>query len=207
MGNMGERTDELRDLFESVTGTTEVTERQRRPRGTLSADRETRAALAGEIEQMQGELAFEVDLSVPALTTLLEAFYDGQDDATIAETVTEAHDVALDGDTVARARLDLHLVRNDERPPSALDEDLAALSRGETEVESLTAAHDVAPETVERWLAVRETIAERRRVADRYRQAFESQLADRDLAERLTASLEETGLDGAVADQEVDLDM
>ncbi len=204
---MGERTDELRDLFESVTGTTEVTERQRRPRGTLSADRETRAALAAEIEQMQGELGFEIDLPVPALTTLLEGFYDGQDDAAIAETVTEAHDVTLDRAAVVRARLDLHLVRNEERPPSAAEADLGALAREETDVESVAGAHDVAPETVERWLAVRETMAERRRVADRYRQAFESQLADRDLAERLTASLEETGLDGAVADQEVDLDM
>lgn len=204
---MGERTDELRDLFESVTGTTEVTERQRRPRGTLSADRETRAALAAELEQMQGELAFETDLPVPALTTLLEVFYDGQDDAAIAETVTEAHDVTLDRAAVATARLDLHLVRKRERPPSAAEADLAALARDETDVESVAEAHEVAPETVERWLAVRETMAERRRVADRYRQAFESQLADRDLAERLTASLEETGLDGAVADQEVDLDM
>jgi hypothetical protein len=204
---MGERTDELRDLFESVTGTTEVTERQRRPRGTLSADRETRAALAAELEQMQGELAFETDLPVPALTTLLEAFYDGQDDAAIAETVTEAHDVTLDRAAVATARLDLHLVRKRERPPSAAEADLTALAGDETDVESVAEAHEVAPETVERWLAVRDTMAERRRVADRYRQAFESQLADRDLAERLTASLEETGLDGAVADQEVDLDM
>jgi hypothetical protein len=204
---MGERTDELRDLFESVTGTTEVTERQRRSRGTLSPDRETRAALAAEIEQMQAELAFDSTLPVPALTTLLEAFYDGQDDEAIAETVTEAHDVTLDATTVATARLDLHLVRDDERPPDPLEADLAALSDGETDVASVAAAHDVASETVERWLAVRETMAERRRVADRYRQAVESQLADRDLAERLTASLEETGLDGAVADQEVDVDM
>ena len=201
---MGDRTDELRDLFESVTGTDEVTERQRRPRGTLSADRETRAALAAEIEQMRGELTFETELPVPALTTLLEAFYDGEDDDTIAEAVSKAHDVAVDPSGVATARLDLHLVRDAERPPAALD---GALSRDETDVASIAAAQDVAPERVERWLAVRETMAERRRVADRYRQAFESQLADRDLAERLTASLEETGLDGAVADQEVDLDM
>ena len=204
---MGERTDELRDLFESVTGTTAVTERQRRSRGTLSADRETRGALAAEIEQMQAELEGSADLPLSALTTLLEAFYDGQDDDSIAETVTEAHDVNLDRAAVATARLDLHLVRDDERPPDALEADLAALSDGETDVASVAAAHDVAPEAVERWLAVRETMAERRRVADRYRQAFESQLADHDLAERLTASLEETGLDGAVADQEVDVDL
>lgn len=204
---MGDRIEELRDLFESVTGTEEVTERQERSRGTLTADGNTRAALAATIEEMRAELDVETDLPVPALTTLIEAFYGGQDDVATAETVNEAHDVSLDRTDVAAARLDLHLVRDGDRPPEPVASDLAALSDGQTDVETVAGTHEVSPERVERWLAVRETMAERRRVADRFRQAFESQLADRDLGERLTASLEETGLDEAVADQEVDLDL
>ncbi|MGM0372758.1 MAG: conditioned medium-induced protein 4 [Halobacteriota archaeon] len=164
---MGDRTSELRDLFESVTGTETVTERQQDTRGTLRSEQDVRAALIEAIEDMREALEFETELSTARLATVVEAYYAGHSDAEIAVELDDVSEA-----TVRIARYDLHLQRSAD------------------------------PE--ERSQAVR---AERRRVADRYRQAFESILEDQDIADRLTSSLETTGLDESLADQEVDVDM
>jgi hypothetical protein len=203
---MGDRTEELRDLFESVTGTESVTERQRRPRGSLGSETNPRKALEAEIEAMGEARGFETDLQTDALAMIVEHFYDGADDAEIAQVLTDQY-ADVDKSTVVQARLDLHLVRESERPDSAAVSVLEAVSDGTVPVAEAANTLDVTVPTVRHWLRVRETQIDRRQVADRYRQAFETILQDRDIAERLTASLEETGLDEAVADQEVDVDM
>lgn len=204
---MGDRTEELRDLFESVTGTETVTERQRRPRGSLRSESDERAALEAAIERMRSALSFETALPSTALATIVEHFYAGASDAEIA-TRLDATEDDVDGEasTVAAARLDLHLVRESDRPDPETASVLEAVPEEQTVAEAATTL-DVPTSTVEQLLRVKETQIERRQVADRYRQAFETILQDRDIAERLTASLEETGLEGAVADQEVDVDM
>ncbi|MDR5656087.1 conditioned medium-induced protein 4 [Halodesulfurarchaeum sp. HSR-GB] len=164
---MGDRTSELRDLFESVTGTETVTERQQDTRGTLGSEQDVRAALIEAIEDMREALEFETGCATAQLATIVEGYYAGRSDAEIAAEHEDLSEAA-----VTTARYDLHLQRSTD------------------------------PD--ERSQAVR---AERRRVADRYRQAFESILEDRDIADRLTSSLEETGLDESLADQEVDVDM
>jgi hypothetical protein len=198
---MGDRTEELRELFESVTGTETVTERQAASRGTLASSEEVREALEAAVERMRENLVFETALSTAQLATVVEGFYDGATDAEIAASLD------VPAETVARARLDLHLVRADERPPESAIDRLKAIEADAETVPAVAAALDQSESTVRRWLAVRATQAERRQVADRYRQAFESALGDQDIAERLTASLEETGMDEVVADQEVDVDM
>jgi hypothetical protein len=203
---MGDRTEELRELFESVTGTESVTERQRRPRGSLGSDTDPREALAAEIEAMRSAHPFETELSTSVLATVVERFYDGETDVEIAAEFTGQND-AIDPSTVAKARLDLHLVRESDRPDSDARPLFEAVSEGTESVDVAAQTLDVSAATVEFWLRVREAQIERRQVADRYRQAFETILQDRDIGERLTASLEETGLDEAVADQEVDVDM
>jgi|GEM_PF-388642 len=204
---MPDRTEELRELFESVTGTDSVTERQQRSHGTLSGTEEIRAALADAIDSMREDLDFETDLPTAVLVTVVERFYEGDSDEAIMTEISERHDAAIDSESLARARLDLHLVRAEDRPPEDVIADLRAIQEGSKSVASVASALDREAETVRHWVAVRETQAQRRRTADRYRQSFETLLADRDIAERLTASLEETGLDEAVADQEVDVDM
>lgn len=212
---MGDRTEELRDLFESVTGSETVTERQRRGRGSLTSDTEPSEAIAETIDAMEAALSFETHLPKGVLVMVVERFYQGDTDQEIAEAVQAERDSTesgieadeFDPETVARARLDLHLVREAERPDEA-----ATTHLREIEDETATAAAvadrlDRTESTVRRWLAIRETQAERRRVADRYRQAFESALGDRDIADRLTASLEQTGLEESLEDQEVDVDM
>lgn len=203
---MGDRTTELRDLFESVTGTESVTERQQRSRGTLGESDAGTADLQDAIESMRATLSFETNLSTSKLVTVVEQFYDGKSDAAIAERLWGTDD-SVDPSTVVQARLDLHLVRESDRPPQTATSQLEVVEAGQLSVTSAAADLDCAPSTVRRYLAVRKAQAERRRVADRYRQRFESLVADADIAERLTASLETTGLDEAVADQDVDVDL
>lgn len=211
---MDERTEELRDLFESVTGTERVTERQRRPRGSLTGDTDP-AAIADTIETMRAGLSFETSLPTEALVRVVERFYRGDTDREIGGTLEseaktgdlELGDAPVDPAAIAQARLDLHLVRESERPGAEPTRRLREIEAGTEPISPVASQLDVAESTVRHWLAVRETQAERRRVADRYRQAFEGVLEDRDIADRLTASLEETGLDGVVEDQEVDVDL
>jgi hypothetical protein len=203
---MADRREELQELFESVTGTDAVTERQRHDRGTLSGGGDGRPGLLETIEELRSTLEVESDLSTAALATIVEGFYDGDADREIAQTVSAAHETVTARE-VAEARLDLHLDRDEERPPEAATEALADVEAGEATVNETATVLDRPAATVRRWLAVRRCLAERRRVADRYRQAFEDHLADREIADRLTASLEDTGLEGAVADQEVDVDL
>ena len=209
---MDDRTEELRDLFESVTGTGTVTERQERGRGSLAQGTEPAAAIEATIEDLRSSLSVETGLPTEALVSVVEGFYAGQTDAELAAAVDAEIDGAesepdpIDPETIGRARLDMHLVREAERPPEDTISALREIETGAKTVQSVAAALDRPESTVERWLAVRETQAERRRVADRFRQAFESALGDRDIADRLTASLEATGLDESLADQEVDVD-
>lgn len=212
---MGDRTEELRDLFESVTGTETVTERQRRARGSLLSETEPAAAIEETIEELAAIRSFETALPRSALVQVVGGFYRGDTDREIADVASQELDTAesgmeaeaVDADTIARARLDLHLVREAERPDDAVTPHLREIEEGTETVASVADRLDRAESTIRHWLAVRETQAERRRVADRYRQAFESALGDRDIADRLTASLEETGLDESLEDQEVDVDL
>jgi hypothetical protein len=216
---MDERTEELRDLFESVTGTGTVTERQDESRGSLATDTDPKAAIEATIEDLRSSLSVETPFSTPALVTIVEGFYAGQTDAELAAAVEAERDAgtadsadpgpddSVEEATVARARLDLHLVREADRPDEDAISTLREVEAGAESVRSAAATLDRPESTIERWLAVRETQAERRRVADRYRQAFESALSDRDIADRLTGSLEATGLDESLADQEVDVDL
>ncbi|MBS3760445.1 MAG: hypothetical protein KGY43_03060, partial [Halodesulfurarchaeum sp.] len=159
-----------------------------------------------EIETMQSAHPFETALPLSALATVVERFYEGDSDAEIAHELSGQGET-IDPSTVGTARLDLHLVRESDRPDSDAGPLLEAISEGTKSVDTAAKTLDVSASTVEYWLRVRETQIERRQVADRYRQAFETILQDRDIGERLTASLEETGLGEAVADQEVDVDM
>lgn len=203
---MGDRTEDLRELFESVTGTESVTERQRRPRGSLGSETDPREALEAEIGAMRSAHSFETELSTAVLATVVERFYEGDTDAEIAHELG-GQDETIDPSTVGKARLDLHLVRESDRPDSDAGPLLEAVSEGTKSVETAAQTLDVSASTVEYWVQVRAAQIERRQVADRHRQAFETILQDRDIGDRLTASLEETGLDEAVADQEVDVDM
>lgn len=200
---MDEKTEKLRDIFRSVTGEDTVTERQAADRGSLENAGDERAALRSVVEDMREALDFETSFSTDELVMVVERFYEGDSDPEIAQRLGE--DVVTRD--IQRARLDLHLVRDgDTDTPFDLDR-LANLLDADTSVAAIGDDLDASGSTVRLYSRVLEAQRERRRVADRYRQEFETALRDRDLAERLTSSLQETGLEGATEDQEVDVDL
>ena len=106
---MADRTDELRDLFRSVTGTDEVTETQ--SGGSEPDERDTDARLAAIVSKMRDRYAFTADLPVEAYVQLIRLYYDGAGDEEIAAQIETS------ASTVVRARLDVHLLRDGETHP------------------------------------------------------------------------------------------
>jgi len=109
---MDDKTAELRDIFLDATdGEETVTERQAERRGSLvDIDDPARvdARLRDLVATMRERHAFDTDLDPDAYVTLIRGFYDGEDDAALADAV------GVDADAVFRARLDCHLVREDD---------------------------------------------------------------------------------------------
>ena len=199
---MDEKTEQLRDIFLSVSEEETVTETQESGRGSLERRGDVREELAAVVEQMREAFEFRTDLSTEQLATVVEEYYEGATDADIADAVGD--DVS--SRTVFDARLDLHVVRDrDTDAPFDLDR-LRALRDDDVSVAEMADELDVSESTIRRYERVLDTLEVRRRVADRYREAFEDVLQDRELAERLTSSLKETGLEGATEGQEVDVD-
>jgi hypothetical protein len=200
---MDEKTEELRDIFLSVADDEAVTEKQEAGRGSLIRDDDVRERLRAVVETMVEDLDIDSSLSLDELTTVVMAYYDGESDTDIAER--------LGGDVratnVRRSRIDLHLVREDDLEAPFSLERLKELLAEDTSTADIVDALDSCPTVVRHFRRLVETQRERRRVADRYRERFEDVLQERDIADRLTASLEETGLDEATEDQEVDVDM
>jgi hypothetical protein len=106
---MDDKTAELRDIFLEATGEEAVTERQAAPRGSLvDADDPDRvdARLRELVATMRERYDFATALDADAYVRLIRGFYDGADDAHLAERLGE------DVETVVAARLDCHLVRD-----------------------------------------------------------------------------------------------
>ncbi|WP_251342190.1 conditioned medium-induced protein 4 [Haloplanus halophilus] len=109
---MDDETAELRDIFLDATGEETVTERQAESRGSLvDADdpEAVDARLRDLVRTMRERYDFETELRTDAYVRLIREFYDGDDDAALADAL----DVSTE--TVRRARLDCHLVRDADR--------------------------------------------------------------------------------------------
>ena len=194
---MDEKTERLRDIFLSVSGDAELTERQAAARGSLAADEVDDATLRGVVGGLREREAFATDLDDDALVAVARGFYAGESDAAIGRSLGD-----VSADAVRRARLDLHLVADrDLDAPFDLD----ALRRLRDEGASTAAAAealDVSASTVRRYVRVLETQRRRRLVGDRYRQEFDRLLGDGELTGRLTGAIRETGLREATEDVE-----
>ncbi|MFB6178838.1 MAG: conditioned medium-induced protein 4 [Halorientalis sp.] len=196
---MDEKTAELRDIFMDVTDEDTVTESQADDRGSLTdADEEAvTERLTAVIERMRERYDFDTDLSTDALAEVVRGFYDGDDDATIAETV------AADTNTVFRARMDLHLLADAD---TDFEFALAELRehREEADVPALADTFDSDPATVARALRVATAQDEIRRVSQRFQSEFEDAIPDAALSVHLTESAKEDGLKEAAEDIETD---
>lgn len=194
---MDEKTEELRDIFTSVTdGEETVTESQEDTRGSLDKDERTvEERLEAVLERMRERYGFETPLSDEELLAVAERFYEGEDDEEIADTLD------TDAETVFDARLSMHLVAEDD----ADDVDLTAIrGRDETD-EELADSYGVDVSDINRYRRVAAAADESRAANDRYRDEFDSLLGDSDISDRMATDVREDGLEDATEGMETDV--
>jgi len=196
---MDDKTEELRDIFMDVSDEGTVTERQEETPGSITGTgpgADDVEAVVGELRDSQG---VEVDLDDAALAAVVEAFYDGADDAAIAAAV------GVDPATAFRARMDLRLLADGDLDP-AFDADAAAdrLDDGDDPAD-VAAALDADAAAVRRYARAREARRASLRANHRFRDRFEEALGEVDLSRRLAAEVREDGLEDATEGMETDV--
>ena len=195
---MNEKTEELRDIFTDVTdGEDTVTESQADTRGSLERDeRSDEERLRSVVQQMRERYAFETPLSDDDLLTVARGFYDDRSDADLATELDVNEAVVFD------ARLSLHLID----AADADDLDLAAIRDREEDDATLADEYDVSEAQIRRARRVAEAQTQSRTANDRYRDEFDSILADADITERIATDVRDDGLEDATEGMETDVD-
>lgn len=194
---MDEKTEELRDIFMSVTDGDSVTETQEESRGSLTDERDD-AELATVIRSMRDRYEFRTDLPDETLQTVVTAFYDGDDDEAVAAAA------GIDAETVYRARMDLHLYTDDDLSP-AFDADAARELLPDASATAVADALDADPAAVSRFQAALNARNRSLRASNRFRDQFDDLLADSALSRRLAEEIREDGLDDATEGMETDV--
>lgn len=195
---MDEKTEELRDIFVDITDEDTVTERQAESRGSLTGETSTEE-LAAIVAEMREVCGFDTSLEDETLATVVERFYAGDADADIAEALD------VDRRTVFRARLDLHLIREDDTDAPFDFERFREFVAADRTTSDIAEALDVSESTVRRYRRVVDAQDEHRRVSGRFRSEFEDLIAAADLSQQLTTDVQEDGLDEATDGMETDV--
>ncbi len=193
---MEEKTEQLRDIFMEVADEESVTEHQAQQRGSLLPGDSVDDRLADVVGRMRERFDFETDLDDTALTTVVTRFYDGDDDAEIAA------ELDCSPEAVFAARMDLHLVREEE---PALDAETVRDREDASDAE-IADELDADPDRVARARRVVAAQREARLVSHRFRTEFEEILTDADIAVQFTADAREDGLKEAAEDIETDVE-
>lgn len=198
---MDDKTEELRDIFLDVADEETVTEPQEELRGSLADGEATDERIRSVIEQMRDRYEFRTSLSTDELVTVVRGYFAGKNDTAIARDLGDASLAK----TVRRARIDLHLVTDrDLDAPFDLD-DLRQQLDSDRPVTDIADDLDVSESTVRRYRHVVEVQNERRLVGDRFNEEFAMIAEDRDLGERLTADVKESGLEEATEGMETNV--
>jgi len=200
---MDEKTEELRDIFEEVTGEETVTETQEETPGTLAGedDGEVAERLAGVVARMREEYEFDTDLSDAEYAHLVRTYYEGEEDAEIAEALD------VDRREVVRARLDIHLVRDRDRDAPFELKRLRRLLNDDDSTGEIAEELDVSASTVRRYRRIVETENAIRSVSARYQADFEDVLTDAGISSDMTSDVKEDGLEDATEGAEAESDM
>ncbi|ELZ58560.1 MULTISPECIES: hypothetical protein [Halorubrum] len=227
---MDEKTAELRDLFVETTGSESVTERQDAARGTLvDADAESVDGTARDlVAAMRERYGFSTDLADDAYVLVARSRFEEENDeavaATLRDALAELEDAAVDPDavdaeTVRRARLDLHLVRESDREVGEDDadgdgaddefayDDLKRLTAAGNSIVECAEELGATPDRVARYAAVARTDIASTRANDRFRDAFRDLFADADIEGSLASDAREDGLEEATEDIETDVSL
>ncbi|MFC6719713.1 conditioned medium-induced protein 4 [Natrialbaceae archaeon GCM10025810] len=195
---MNEKTEELRDIFTSVTdGEETVTESQENTRGSLEQDeRSVEERVVRVIARMRERYDFETPLSDDELVAVAKGFYEGESDADLAEDLDVAEE------DVFEARMSLHLVSDDD----ADEVDLVAIRDRNEDDATLADEYDVGEERIRRYRRVAAAKEESRAANDRYRDELDTVLADSALSERMATDVREDGLEDATEGMETNVD-
>ncbi len=193
---MNEKTEELRDIFTSVTDEETITESQEDTRGSLTDQDES--TVDERLEELIGQLreryAFDLGLEEEVLLAIPKAFYEEKTDADIAD------ELGIQSETVFEVRMALHLV--DENEADGVD--LAAI-RDSTDDSALAEAYDTDEATIRRYRQIAHARDESRAANDRYRDEFDSILAESELSTRMATNVREDGLEDATEGMETDV--
>ncbi len=193
---MNEKTEELRDIFTSVADEDTVTESQEDTRGSLEKDERTvDERLESVVARMRERYEFETPLEDDELVVVAKRFYEGRDDGGIAD------ELGVDEEAVFEARMALHLVSDDD----ADEVDLVAIRERDEDDATLAAEYDVDERTIRRYRRVAAAKDESRAANDRYRDEFDSVLADADLSAQIARDVREDGLEDATEGMETDV--
>lgn len=197
---MDEKTEELRDIFMDVSEEGTVTEEQAEGHGSLTdVDEETvDEHLLDVIADMRERYDFGTDLSAETYCAIVRGFYEGRDDALLAGQLD------MDEETVFSARMDLHLVGEDDTDaPLSMAALRDAISSAEgPDTETLAAELDADPADITHYRQIAAAQNAARRASHRFQTAFEDALADADLSIQLTVDVTDDGLDDATEDIE-----
>lgn len=193
---MDEKTEELRDIFLSVSDEESVTESQTESPGSLLG--ESGGDLEEVLEQLREKFGFALSLADNERIELITKFYNGKDDSELAE------ELDLDKETVFDARMELHLLREEE--PQVGEKTVDRIRESDKSAEDLAEEGGTTVEAIQRGRAVLDTRARSRRVSQRFRTAYEERLTDAELSAHLAVDTQEDGLDGATEGAETGVD-
>jgi len=196
---MDEQTEELRDLFVETTGEEAVTADQSEDRGDLGdavSAEEAETRVRELVGRMRERYAFQSGFDDGELVQVVTGFYADEDDAEIADALD------TDAESVLRARLDLHLVRErDREAPLPMDE-LRELIVDDVPLDERADRLDADAETVERYSRVIDAERRATRANHRFTDEFAELLTDADLRDSHAADARESGLEEAAEDIE-----
>lgn len=194
---MDEKTEQLRDIFMDVADDATVTERQEAGHGSLPTEEGADDRVRAVVAEMRERYEFSTGLDDEALVRVVRGYYGGETDTEIGDAL----DVSRD--TVARARLDLHLVRERDRDaPFELSALRALLDEGAS-VDEAAAELGVSASTVRRYRRVIEARVAARQVSERFRSEFEDALGV--VSEGFTDEATEDGLEDATEGMETNV--
>lgn len=196
---MTDNTEELRDIFKDVADEDTVTETQKESRGSLTDERASQERLVEVIDRMRDHHEFDSSLSDADLATVVQQFYDGENDAAIAE------ELDVSRRAIFLARMDLHLLRDRDTDAQFEFDALRDLLDADHTTNDVAAELDVSESTVRRYRRVVRTQNEVRRVSDRFRSEFEDVLVEAEVSEQFTEDIAEDGLEEATEGTETNV--
>jgi DNA-directed RNA polymerase specialized sigma subunit len=150
---------------------------------------------------MREEYEFDTDRSDAEYAHLVRTYYEGEEDAEIAEALD------VDRREVVRARLDVHLVRDRDRDAPFELKRLRRLLNDDDSTGEIAEELDVSASTVRRYRRIVETENAIRSVSARYQADFEDVLTDAGISSDMTSDVKEDGLEDATEGAEAESDM